>query len=160
VLDDSITEIHARDLRPIDLSTLASIDEIRGLAAKLLSVPEWVISEVQDYRISITGERPDAITDVILPTLEFLCFYKDMPASESYWWNRYVDVSHLPMLHAYLDKVRKRIPHTGADGRALHLHSLASLKVFCRSYGINIDGCSLKADLLAVIDAERLVRAN
>ena len=160
VLDDSITEIHARDLRPIDLSTLASIDEIRGLAAKLLSVPEWVISEVQDYRISITGERPDAITDVILPTLEFLCFYKDMPASESYWWNRYVDVSHLPMLHAYLDKVRKRIPHTGADGRALHLHSLASLKVFCRSYGINIDGCSLKADLLAAIDAERLVRAN
>jgi hypothetical protein len=56
--------------------------------------------------------------------------------------------------------VRKRIPHTGADGRSLHLHSFASLKVFCRSYGISIDGCSLKADLLNAIDAERLVRAN
>ena len=159
VLDDSITEIHARDLRPIDMSVLASIDEIRGLAAKLLSVPEWVISEIQDYRVAITGERPDVITDVMLPTLEFLCFYKDMPASESYWWNRYVDVSHLPLLQKYLETVRKSIPHTGADGRALHLHSVLSLKAFCRSYSIPVADASLKADLLRAIDTERSVRA-
>jgi hypothetical protein len=73
VLDDSITEIHARDLRPIDMSVLASIDEIRGLAAKLLSVPEWVVSEIHDYRVSITGERPEAINDSMLSSLEFLC---------------------------------------------------------------------------------------
>jgi len=159
VLDDSVTEIIARDLRPIDLSVLASVDEIRGLSAKLLSIPEWVISEIQDHRISITRERPEVITDLMLPTLEFLCFYKDMPASESYWWNRYIDVSHLPMTTKYLETVRKLIPSTGADGRLLHLHSLASLKVFCRSYSISIEGLSLKSELLTAIDAERSSRA-
>jgi hypothetical protein len=160
VLDDSVTEIIARDLRPIDLSVLASVDEIRGLSAKLLSIPEWVISEIQDHRISITRERPEVITDVMLPTLEFLCFYKDMPASESYWWNRYVDVSHLPLIQKYLETVRKLIPSTGADGRLLHFHSLASLKVFCRSYSISIEGLSLKSELLIAIDTERDSRAN
>lgn len=159
VIDDSVTEIIARDLRPIDLSVLASVDEIRGLSAKLLSIPEWVISDIQDYRISVTGERPEVVTDVMLPTLEFLCFYKDMPSSESYWWNRYVDVSHLPMLQKYLETVRNLIPRNGADGRLLHLHSLASLKVFCRSYGISIDGLSLKSELLTAIDSERTSRA-
>ena len=159
VLDDSITEIHARDLRPIDMSVLTSIDEIRGLAAKLLSVPEWVISEIQDYRVAITGDRPDVITDVMLSTLEFLCFYKDMPAAESYWWNRYNDISHLPLLIKYLETVRKLIPRTGADGRLLHLHNVPSLKAFCRSYGISIDDISLKPDLLRAIDVERSTRA-
>jgi hypothetical protein len=135
------------------------VDEIRGLSAKLLSIPEWVISEIQDHRISITRERPEVITDLMLPTLEFLCFYKDMPASESYWWNRYIDVSHLPMTQKYLETVRKLIPSTGADGRLLHLHSLASLKVFCRSYSISIEGLSLKSELLTAIDAERSSRA-
>ena len=160
VLDDSVTEIIARDLRPIDLSVLASVDEIRGLSAKLLSIPEWVISDIQDHRISVTRERPEVITDVMLPTLEFLCFYKDMPASESYWWNRYVDVSHLPLIQKYLETVRKLIPSTGADGRLLHFHSLASLKVFCRSYSISIEGLSLKSELLIAIDTERDSRAN
>ncbi len=160
VLDDTVTEIIARDLRPIDLSVLASVDEIRGLSAKLLSIPEWVISEIQDHRIAITGERPEVITDANLSTLEFLCFYKDMPASESYWWNRYVDVSHLPMLHKYLETVRKLIPRLGSDGRALHLHTVGSLKVFCRSYGVSIDGLSTKADILLAIDNERVSRAS
>jgi hypothetical protein len=159
VIDDSIVEIHARDLRPIDLSVLAHVDEVRGLAAKLLSIPEWVVSEIQDHRISITSEKPDVITDAMLPTLEFLCFYKDMPASESYWWNRYVDLSHLPLLRKYLETVRNLIPQTGADGRLLHLHSLASLKVFCRSYGISSEGLSQKSELLTAIDSERTSRA-
>ena len=160
VLDDSITEIHARDLRPINLTVLADVDEVRGLAAKLLSVPEWVVSDIHDHRISITGDRPDVITDVMLPTLEFLCFYKDMPATESYWWNRYNDLSHLPLLAKYLETVRNLIPNTGADGRALHLHSVPSLKVFCRSYSIFIEGLSLKSELLAAIATERASRAN
>ena len=91
--------------------------------------------------------------------LEFLCFYKDMPTSESYWWNRFSDVSHLPLLQKYIETVRKSIPHTGADGRALHLHSVPSLKVFCRGYGIPIADGSLKADLLLAIETERSVRA-
>jgi hypothetical protein len=160
VMDETITEIHARDLRPIDLSVLASIDEIRGLAAKLLSVPEWVVSEIQDHRISITSEKPDVITDATLPTLEFLCFYKDMPASESYWWNRYNDLSHLPLLKKYLDTVRNLIPQTGADGRSLHLHSIPSLKVFCRSYGISIGDATLKHEILRLIDEQRSVRVS
>ena len=160
LLDDSITEIHARDLRPIDLSVLASIDEIRGLAAKLLTIPEWVVSEIQDHRISITGDRPEVITDVMLPTLEFLCFYKDMPETQSYWWNRYNDLSHLPLLKKYLDTVRNLIPLTGADGRSLHLHSIPSLKVFCRSYGISLGDVSVKSDILRLIDQERSVRAS
>ena len=160
VLDDSIMEIHPRDLRPIDLSILSHIDDVRGLAAKLLSVPEWVVSEIQDHRVSINSEKPDVITDSMLPTLEFLCFYKDMPASESYWWNRYIDLSHLPLLKKYLETVRNLIPQTGADGRALHLHSVPSLKVFCRSYGISLGDSSLKNEILRLIDAERSIRAN
>jgi len=160
VLDDSIVEIHARDLRPIDLSVLSHIDDVRGLAAKLLSVPEWVVSEIHDHRISITGERPEVLTDAMLPSLEFLCFYRDMPDTESYWWNRFNDVSHLPVLKSYLESVRKLIPSVGADGRALHLHSVPSLKLFCRSFNIPIDNISLKSDLLRIIDAERSTRAN
>jgi hypothetical protein len=160
VLDDSIIEIHARDLRPIDLSVLSHIDDVRGLAAKLLSVPEWVVSEIQDHRVSITSEKPDVLTDAMLPTLEFLCFYKDMPASDSYWWNRYNDLSHLPLLKKYLDTVRNLIPNTGADGRALHLHSVPSLKVFCRSYGISIGDASLKHEILGLIDEERSARVS
>ena len=80
--------------------------------------------------------------------------------TESYWWNRYVDVSHLPLIQKYLETVRKLIPTTGADGRLLHLHSLASLKVFCRSYNISIEGLSLKSELLTAIDTERDSRAN
>jgi hypothetical protein len=159
VLDDSITEIHARDLRPIDMSVLASVDEIRGLAAKLLSVPEWVVSEIHDYRVSITGERPEAINDSMLSSLEFLCFYKDMPPAESYWWNRYNDISHLPLLQKYLEVVRKLIPINGADGRALRLHNVPSLKAFCRSYSIPFADASLKADLLLAIETERSARA-
>jgi hypothetical protein len=158
VIDDSIVQIHARDLRPIDLSVLAHVDDVRGLAAKLLSIPEWVISEIQDHRVSITSEKPFVLTDALLPTLEFLCFYKDMPASESYWWNRYSDISHLPLLMKYIETIRNLIPYTGADGRALHLHSVPSLKVFCRSYKIPIGDASLKADLLLAIDTERSAR--
>jgi hypothetical protein len=142
------------------MSVLASIDEIRGLAAKLLSIPEWVISEIQDYRHSITGERPAILTDTMLPTLEFLCFYKDMPEAQSYWWNRYNDLCHLPLLRIYLESIRKTIPLVGADGRLLHLHTVQSLKVFCRSYKILIDDISLKADILRAIDAERAIRAS
>jgi hypothetical protein len=160
VLDNCITEIHARDLRPIDLSVLASIDEIRGLSAKLLSVPEWVISEIRDHRVAINGERPDVITNPMLPTLEFLCFYKDMPESESFWWNRYNDVCHLPLLRTYLDSIQKTVPLVGADGRPFHLHTVPSLKLFCRSYNIPIGDASLKADILRAIDAERSLRAQ
>ena len=160
VLDDSITEIHARDLRPIDLSVLASIDEIRGLSAKLLSVPEWVISEIRDHRVAISGERPDVITNPMLPTLEFLCFYKDMPESESFWWNRYNDLSHLPLLKIYLNSIQNTVPLVGADGRPLHVHTVPSLKLFCRSYNIPIEDVSLKTDILRAIDAERLLRAQ
>jgi hypothetical protein len=140
------------------LSVLAHVDDVRGLAAKLLSIPEWVISEIQDHRVSITSEKPFVLTDALLPTLEFLCFYKDMPASESYWWNRYSDISHLPLLMKYIETIRNLIPYTGADGRALHLHSVPSLKVFCRSYKIPIGDASLKADLLLAIDTERSAR--
>jgi hypothetical protein len=147
-------------VRPIDLSVLASIDEIRGLGAKLLSVPEWVVSEIHDHRIAITGERPDVITDPMLSSLEFLCFYRDMPDTESYWWNRFSDVSHLPLLKRYLESVRQLIPTVGADGRALHLHSVPSLKLFCRSFNIPIENLTLKAELLAAIDAERSTRAS
>jgi hypothetical protein len=160
VLDDSITEIHARDLRPIDLSVLADVDEVRGLAAKLLSVPEWVVSDIRDHRISITGDKPDVLTDAVLPSLEFLCFYKDMPTSESFWWNRFSDISHLPLLQKYIETVRKTIPLCGADGRALHLYTVPSLKVFCRSYGISIGDASLKHDILRLIDEERSVRVH
>ncbi len=160
VLDDTITEIHARDLRPVDLSVLASVDEIRGLSAKLLSVPEWVISEVHDHRIAITGERPDVITDIMLPTLEFKCFYKDMPEDQTYWWNLYNDVSHVPVLKKYLETVRKLIPVCGADGRTLSLYTVPSLKVFCRSYNVPIDDAFAKADILRAIDIERSFRAN
>jgi len=159
VLDDSITEIHARDLRPIDLRVLASVDEVRGLGAKLCSIPEWVVTEICDHRVAINRERIDAITETILPTLEFLCFYKDMPASESYWWNRYSDVSHLPLLHKYVETVRRTIPLCGADGRALNLHTILSLKVFCRSYGISLGEASSKHEILKLIDEERSVRA-
>ena len=159
VLDDSITEIHARELRPINLTVLADVDEVRGLAAKLLSVPEWVVSDIHDHRISITGERPEVLTDAMLPSLEFLCFYKDMPVSETYWWNRFSDVSHLPLLQKYIETARKSIPMCGADGRALHLHSVPSLKVFCRSYGISLGDSSLKNDILGLIENERLIRA-
>ena len=160
VLDETITEIHARDLRPVDLSVLASVDEIRGLSAKLLSVPEWVISEVHDHRTAITGERPEVITDAMLPTLEFKCFYKDMPEDQSYWWNLYKDVSHVPVLKKYLDTIRKLIPLCGADGRTLYLHTVPSLKVFCRSYNIPVDNISVKADILRAIETERTARAS
>ena len=83
-----------------------------------------------------------------------------MPASESYWWNRYNDLSHLPLLTKYLETVRNLIPQTGADGRILHLHSVPSLKVFCRSYGISIGDASLKHEILRLIDEERSVRAQ
>ena len=98
------------------------------------------------------------LTDAVLPSLEFLCFYKDMPTSESYWWNRFSDVSHLPVLQKYIESVRKFIPLCGADGRALSLHTVPSLKVFCRSYGIPIGDAFLKHEILRLIDEERSVR--
>jgi hypothetical protein len=83
-----------------------------------------------------------------------------MPASESYWWNRFSDVSHLPLLQKYIETVRRCIPLCGADGRALHLHTVPSLKVFCRSYGVSLGDASLKQEILRLIDEERSIRAN
>jgi hypothetical protein len=70
------------------------------------------------------------------------------------------DISHLPLLQKYIETVRKTIPLCGADGRALHLHNVPSLKVFCRSYGISIGDASLKHDILRLIDEERSVRVQ
>ncbi len=51
-------------------------------------------------------------------------------------------------------------PAASELGRALHLHYVPSLKLFCRSFNIPIENLTLKAELLADIDAERSTRAS
>ena len=74
----------------------------------------------------------------------------------------YAEVKTFTMeeLQKYLETARKLVPALGFDGRALHLHTVGSLKAFCRSYGVSIDGLSTKADILLAIDNERVSRAS
>ena len=68
---DTIYEIHAEQLRPINLETLASTEEITALAAKLLNEPEFVVTSIDNHRLIATGKKPSTFptSDSILSTI-------------------------------------------------------------------------------------------
>jgi hypothetical protein len=138
VADDTVEVIHAQDLMPIDLRAIENADEIITLAAGLLAVPEWLVSEIHDHRYTATQQKPTTILESELSSLSFRCFYKGLPEAEAWWWNEYKDIKHLTILQSYIQSVRNLIPSTLANGTSFDRATIAQLLTFCRHYNIVI----------------------
>jgi hypothetical protein len=88
---DTITDIHAQDLSPIDLKTLASSEELTAVAAKLLNKPEFVVTSIESHRYIATRKKPTKFptSESGIRSLEFHCGYLGMPDEQSTWRNHY-----------------------------------------------------------------------
>jgi hypothetical protein len=150
---DTICDIHAEQLRPINLQTLASTEEITALAAKLLNEPEFVVTSIDDHRIIATRKKPSIFpaSDSVLSTLEFHCHYLGMPASQDTWWNHYKDIRHLPLLQKYIDRVRQKIPSCLANGNEFESATIPQLMSFAKGYNIPIAQGSKKEIIIESI---------
>ncbi len=146
---DEVVTIQAEDLRLLDLRVLASSDEITAWAAKLLSVPEYVVINISDHRFSATKTKGD-FSDRDLPAMEFLCHYKMNPPHDQHW-NEYELIKDLKLLDAYISTIRHRIPLRALNGKEFEDCAVVSLKHFCKTYDIGIDGVNTKPDIIARI---------
>ncbi len=151
VADDTIEVIHAQDLMPIDLRAIENADEIITLAAGLLAVPEWLVSEIHDHRYTATLRKPTAIIESELSSLSFRCFYKGLPEAEAWWWNEYKDIKHLTLLQSYIRSVQNLIPSTLANGIPFDRATIAQLLSFCRHYNIVVPQNAAKQIIIARI---------
>jgi hypothetical protein len=141
--------IQAEDLRLLDLRVLASSEEITAWAAKLLNVPEYVVTGISDYRFAATKTKGD-FSDKDLPAMEFLCHYKMNPPHDQHW-NEYELIKDLKILDSYINTIRNRIPTRALNGKEFGDCTVVSLKHFCKTYGIGIDGVNIKNDIIARI---------
>jgi hypothetical protein len=150
---DTITDIHAQDLRPIDLKTLASTEEITAWAAKLLNEPEFVVTSINDHRYIATRKKPTKFptSESAIRSLEFHCHYMGMPDEQSTWWNHYKDISHLPLLAKYIEEANSRIPSLLANGRSFESATISQLKTFAEEYQIRILPGSTKESIIESI---------
>jgi hypothetical protein len=150
---NTVHEIHAEDLRLLDLRILQQTEEVTALAAQLLNKPEYIVTSISDHRISATRSKADNILDTDLPAMEFYCHYKDGQAC----WNNYNDVSHLLLMQTYLRNSRKQIPDQALNGKAFEDCVVPSLKHFAKHFNININGAINKHQIIKAI---RLAIAN
>ena len=152
---DTITDIHAQDLRPIDLKTLASSEEITAWAAKLLNEPEFVVTSIEDHRYIATRKKPTKFptSESGIRSLEFRCHYMGMPDEQSTWWNHYKDISHLPLLTKYIEEASLSVPTLLANGKSFESATIAQLKTFADEYHIRILPGSNKQSMIESIRA-------
>jgi hypothetical protein len=152
---DTITDIHAQDLRPIDLKTLASTEEITAWAAKLLNEPEFVVTSIDDHRYIATRKKPTKFptSDSGIRSLEFHCHYMGMPEDQNTWWNHYQDIKHLPLLQKYIDVMRKIIPSVLANGKEFESATIPQLITFADEHNIRILPGSNKKSIIESLRA-------
>jgi hypothetical protein len=148
-VENTIREIHADQLRILDLRILQKSEEITAWAAKLLNIPEYVVTSISDHRFASTRVKGD-FSDKDLPGLEFLCHYK-LPPPNDVCWNRYQEVSNLKLLDEYIKQVRRKIPIKCLNGQEFQDCPIISLKHFCKTYEIEINGANRKADIIELI---------
>jgi hypothetical protein len=146
---DSVVLIQAQDLRLLDLRILASSDEVTAWAAKLLSVPEYVVVKISNHRFSTTHLTAD-FCDTDLPAMEFLCHYKLEPPQDQ-CWNTYDTVRDLTLLDSYIASVRNRIPAIALNGRDFEDCTVVSLRHFCRTFNIDVSDLHRKSDIIGAI---------
>ena len=153
---DEVVTIQAQDLRLLDLRILASSEEITAWAAKLLNVPEYVVTDISSHRFAASKVTTD-FSDNDLPGMEFLCHYKMQPPHDKHW-NEYELVKDLQLLDAYIGKIRHKIPLKALNGREFEDCQVVSLKHFCKTFSIDISNVHLKAEIIACIRTEILRR--
>jgi hypothetical protein len=146
---DSVVLIQAQDLRLLDLRILASSEEVTAWAAKLLSVPEYVVVKISNHRFSTTHLTSD-FCDTDLPAMEFLCHYKLEPPQDQ-CWNTYDTVRDLTLLDSYIASVRNRIPAIALNGRDFEDCTVVSLRHFCRTFNIDVSDLHRKSDIIGAI---------
>jgi hypothetical protein len=66
-------------------------------------------------------------------------------------WNEYELLKDLKLLDSYISTVRHRIPIRALNGREFEDCTVVSLKHFCKTYDIGIDGVNIKNDIIARI---------
>jgi hypothetical protein len=149
---DIVCDIHAEQLRPLDLNALASSEEITALAAKLLNEPEFVVTSIDNHRLISTRKKPSAFPiDSMLSTMEFHCLYLGMPEDQSTWWNHYRDIKHLPLLQQYIDQARNKIPSVLANGKDFESATILQLLTFAKEYNISVVKGSKKESIIESI---------
>jgi hypothetical protein len=148
-IQDTIVTIQAQDLRLLDLRILASSEEVTAWAAKLLSVPEYVVTKISNHRFSTTQLTTD-FSDSDLPGMEFLCHYK-LEAPQDQYWNAYDTIKDLKLLDSYISNVRNRVPLRALNGRDFEDCTVVSLRHFCRTYDIDLRDINTKPDIIAAI---------
>jgi hypothetical protein len=148
-VENTVHEIHADQLRILDLRTMQKSEEITAWAAKLLNIPEYVIVKISDHRFASNRIKGD-FSDKDLPGLEFLCHYKLQPPNDV-CWNRYQEVSNLKLLDEYIKQIRGKIPIKCLNDREFEDCSVISLKHFCKTYEIIIDHVTRKSDIIEII---------
>jgi hypothetical protein len=154
---DIVCDIHAEQLRPIDLKALASSEEVTALAAKLLNEPEFVVTSIDNHRLIATRKKPALFpsSDSMLNTMEFHCRYLGMPEDQNTWWNHYKDIKHLPLLVQYIDTARNRVPAVLANGKDLESATVPQLMTFAREYNISIATGSKKNIIETIRNANK-----
>jgi len=155
-VSDEIVTIQAQDLRLLDLRVLATSEEVTAWAAKLLSVPEYVVTKISNHRFSAT-RLTSAFSDNDLPAMEFLCHYKLEPPQDQYW-NSYDTIKDLKILDSYISNVRNRIPLRALNDREFEDCTVVSLRHFCKTFAIDIQDLQRKPDIIAAIRSAILDR--
>ena len=153
---DEIVTIQAQDLRLLDLRVLATSEEVTAWAAKLLSVPEYVVTKISNHRFSAT-RLTSAFSDNDLPAMEFLCHYKLEPPQDQ-CWNSYDTIKDLKLLDSYISNVRNRIPLRALNDREFEDCAVVSLRHFCKTFAIDIQDLQRKPDIIAAIRSAILAR--
>jgi hypothetical protein len=148
-VENTVHEIHADQLRILDLRTLQKSEEITAWAAKLLSVPEYIVTRISNHRFASTRVTAE-FADRDLHAMEFLCHYKLAPPNHEHW-NKYEEISNLKLLDDYINQVRRKIPTKCLNGKEFEDCSIISLKHFCKTYEIEINGATRKADIIELI---------
>jgi hypothetical protein len=148
-VENTVREIHADQLRILDLRILQQSEEITAWAAKLLNIPEYVVTDISNHRFASTRVHAD-FSDRDLPDMEFLCHYK-LPPPNHECWNRYQEVSNLKLLDEYIKQVRSKIPIKCLNGKDFEDCSVIALKHFCKTYQIIIEHVTKKSDIIEII---------
>jgi hypothetical protein len=155
-VSDEIVTIQAQDLRLLDLRVLASTEEVTAWAAKLLSVPEYVVISISNHRFSATHVTAD-FSDDDLPAMEFLCNYKLEPPQDK-CWNSYDTIKNLKLLDSYISNVRNRVPLRALNDREFEDCTVVSLRHFCKTFNIDIQDLQRKPDIIEAIRSAILIR--
>ena len=63
----------------------------------------------------------------------------------------YEEISNLKLLDDYINQVRRKIPIKCLNGKEFEDCAIISLKHFCKTYEIEINGANRKADIIELI---------